>query len=86
LTARAHTASPQSEPPQRIIGRHQRHHSPQARRRFTLSSVYADDQGNALRSRTQVLRSIKKTEIRLSQARWLTPAPLDDRNHPHSSA
>ena len=40
--------------------------------RIHLSSVFVDDQDKALRFYTQVLGFIKKTEIPLGEARWLT--------------
>lgn len=40
--------------------------------RIVVTSVYVDDQDKALRFYTQVLGFIKKTEIPLGAARWLT--------------
>jgi catechol 2,3-dioxygenase-like lactoylglutathione lyase family enzyme len=40
--------------------------------RITLTSVLVDDQDKALRFYTEVLGFVKKTEIPLGEARWLT--------------
>src|SRR5688500_14151094 len=40
--------------------------------RIHLSSVFVDDQDKALRFYTDVLGFVKKTEIPLGEARWLT--------------
>jgi catechol 2,3-dioxygenase-like lactoylglutathione lyase family enzyme len=40
--------------------------------RINLSNVYVDDQDQALRFYTDVLGFVKKTEIPLGDARWLT--------------
>lgn len=48
--------------------------------RIHLSSVYVDDQEKALRFYTEVLGFVKKTEIPLGQARWLTVVSPDDPN------
>ena len=48
--------------------------------RINLSSVMVDDQEKALRFYTEVLGFVKKTEIPLGEARWLTvvsPENLD---------
>jgi catechol 2,3-dioxygenase-like lactoylglutathione lyase family enzyme len=46
--------------------------------RITLTSVYVDDQDKALRFYTDVLGFVKKTEIPLGEARWLTVVSPDD--------
>jgi catechol 2,3-dioxygenase-like lactoylglutathione lyase family enzyme len=48
--------------------------------RIHLSSVFVDDQDKALRFYTQVLGFIKKTEIPLGEARWLTVVSPDSPN------
>ncbi len=48
--------------------------------RIHLSSVYVDDQDKALRFYTDVLGFVKKTEIPLGEARWLTVVSPDDPN------
>ena len=48
--------------------------------RIHLSSVFVDDQDKALRFYTQVLGFIKKTEIPLGEARWLTVVSPDNPN------
>lgn len=48
--------------------------------RIHLSSVFVDDQEKALRFYTQVLGFIKKTEIPLGEARWLTVVSPDNPN------
>lgn len=46
--------------------------------RINLSSVFVDDQDKALRFYTQVLGFVKKTEIPLGEARWLTVVSPED--------
>jgi catechol 2,3-dioxygenase-like lactoylglutathione lyase family enzyme len=46
--------------------------------RITVSSVFVDDQDKALRFYTDVLGFVKKTEIPLGEARWLTVVSPDD--------
>ncbi|HXJ65527.1 MAG TPA: VOC family protein [Actinomycetota bacterium] len=46
--------------------------------RINLTSVLVDDQDRALRFYTQVLGFVKKTEIPLGEARWLTVVSPDD--------
>ncbi|ASR34955.1 bleomycin resistance protein [Prauserella marina] len=46
--------------------------------RINLSSVYVDDQDKALRFYTGVLGFVKKTEIPLGEARWLTVVSPED--------
>jgi catechol 2,3-dioxygenase-like lactoylglutathione lyase family enzyme len=46
--------------------------------RITVTSIYVDDQDKALRFYTDVLGFVKKTEIPLGEARWLTVASPDD--------
>ncbi len=46
--------------------------------RINVTSVYVDDQDKALRFYTEVLGFVKKTEIPLGEARWLTVVPPDD--------
>ncbi len=48
--------------------------------RINITSVYVDDQDKALRFYTDVLGFVKKTEIPLGEARWLTVASPDDPN------
>ena len=48
--------------------------------RIHLSSVFVDDQDKALRFYTDVLGFIKKTEIDLGEARWLTVVAPDEAN------
>jgi catechol 2,3-dioxygenase-like lactoylglutathione lyase family enzyme len=45
--------------------------------RINLSSVFVDDQDKALRFYTQVLGFVKKTEVPLGEARWLTVVSPD---------
>jgi catechol 2,3-dioxygenase-like lactoylglutathione lyase family enzyme len=45
--------------------------------RINLSSVFVDDQDKALRFYTQVLGFVKKSEIPLGEARWLTVVSPD---------
>ena len=40
--------------------------------KITLTRVYVDDQDKALRFYTEVLGFVKKTEVPLGEARWLT--------------
>ncbi len=46
--------------------------------RIALSSVYVDDQDKALQFYTKVLGFVKKTEIPLGEARWLTVVSPED--------
>jgi catechol 2,3-dioxygenase-like lactoylglutathione lyase family enzyme len=46
--------------------------------RINLSSVLVDDQDKALHFYTHVLGFLKKTEIPLGEARWLTVVSPDD--------
>ena len=46
--------------------------------RINLTSVLVDDQDRALRFYTEVLGFVKKTEIPLGEARWLTVVSPDD--------
>lgn len=46
--------------------------------RINLASVLVDDQDKALRFYTGVLGFVKKTEIPLGEARWLTVVSPDD--------
>ncbi|MEU5714432.1 VOC family protein [Streptomyces sp. NPDC020403] len=46
--------------------------------RIHLSSVFVDDQDKALRFYTDVLGFVKKTEVPLGAARWLTVVSPDD--------
>jgi catechol 2,3-dioxygenase-like lactoylglutathione lyase family enzyme len=43
-----------------------------------LASVFVDDQDKALKFYTEVLGFVKKTEIPLGEARWLTVVSPDD--------
>jgi catechol 2,3-dioxygenase-like lactoylglutathione lyase family enzyme len=43
-----------------------------------VTSVYVDDQDKALRFYTEVLGFVKKTEIPLGEARWLTVVSPDE--------
>ena len=45
-----------------------------------LTSVFVDDQDKALKFYTEVLGFIKKTEIPLGEARWLTVVSPDEPN------
>jgi catechol 2,3-dioxygenase-like lactoylglutathione lyase family enzyme len=47
-----------------------------------MTSVFVDDQDKALRFYTDVLGFLKKTEIDLGEARWLTVVAPDDANGP----
>ena len=46
--------------------------------RINLTSVMVDDQDKALRFYTEVLGFVKKTEVPLGEARWLTVVSPDD--------
>jgi catechol 2,3-dioxygenase-like lactoylglutathione lyase family enzyme len=46
--------------------------------RLTLMSVFVDDQDKALDFYTRVLGFVKKTEVPLGEARWLTVVSPDD--------
>ena len=46
--------------------------------RINVTSVYVDDQDKALNFYTGVLGFVKKTEIPLGEARWLTVVSPDD--------
>ena len=46
--------------------------------RINLASVFVDDQDNALRFYTELLGFVKKTEIPVGEARWLTVVSPDD--------
>jgi catechol 2,3-dioxygenase-like lactoylglutathione lyase family enzyme len=46
--------------------------------KIVLTSVFVDDQNKALEFYTKVLGFIKKTEIPLGEARWLTVVAPDD--------
>jgi catechol 2,3-dioxygenase-like lactoylglutathione lyase family enzyme len=46
--------------------------------RINLASVLVDDQDKALRFYTEVLGFVKKTEIPLGEARWLTVVSPDE--------
>ena len=46
--------------------------------RINVTSVYVDDQDKALRFYTDVLGFVKKTEIPLGEARWLTVVSPED--------
>jgi catechol 2,3-dioxygenase-like lactoylglutathione lyase family enzyme len=46
--------------------------------RINLTSVLVDDQDKALRFYTEVLGFVKKTEIPLGEARWLTVVSPED--------
>ena len=48
--------------------------------RINLASVLVDDQQKALRFYTEVLGFVKKTEIPLGEARWLTVVSPEDRD------
>jgi len=50
--------------------------------RINLSSVLVDDQDKALAFYTDVLGFVKKTEIPLDDARWLTVVSPDDPDGP----
>lgn len=46
--------------------------------RINITSVYVDDQDKALKFYTEILGFVKKTEIPLGEARWLTVVSPDD--------
>src|SRR5664279_3579066 len=46
--------------------------------RINVTSVFVDDQDNALRFYTEVLGFVKKTEIPLGEHRWLTVVSPQD--------
>ena len=46
--------------------------------RIHVTSVFVDDQEKALKFYTEILGFIKKTEIPLGEARWLTVVSPDD--------
>jgi catechol 2,3-dioxygenase-like lactoylglutathione lyase family enzyme len=46
--------------------------------RIHLTSVFVDDQEKAIRFYTEVLGFVKKADIPLGEARWLTVASPDD--------
>jgi catechol 2,3-dioxygenase-like lactoylglutathione lyase family enzyme len=46
--------------------------------RINVTNVFVDDQDKALRFYTEVLNFVKKTEIPLGEARWLTVVSPDD--------
>ena len=46
--------------------------------KIVVTNVYVDDQDKALRFYTNVLGFVKKTEIPMGQARWLTVVAPDD--------
>jgi catechol 2,3-dioxygenase-like lactoylglutathione lyase family enzyme len=46
--------------------------------RIVVSSVFVDDQAKALRFYTDVLGFVKKTEVPLGEASWLTVVSPDD--------
>lgn len=48
--------------------------------KIVVTSVYVDDQDKALRFYTEVLGFVKKTEIPMGQARWLTVVSPDAPN------
>jgi catechol 2,3-dioxygenase-like lactoylglutathione lyase family enzyme len=48
--------------------------------RINITSVLVDDQDKALRFYTEVLGFVKKTEIPLGEARWLTVVAPDQPN------
>jgi catechol 2,3-dioxygenase-like lactoylglutathione lyase family enzyme len=48
--------------------------------RIVVTSVFVDDQDKALRFYTDVLGFVKRTEIPMGEARWLTVAAPDDPN------
>src|SRR6185503_14710522 len=50
--------------------------------RINLTSVYVDDQDKALKFYTDVLGFVKKTEIPLGEARWLTVVASDQPDGP----
>jgi catechol 2,3-dioxygenase-like lactoylglutathione lyase family enzyme len=46
--------------------------------RIYVTSVLVDDQDKALKFYTEILGFVKKTEIPLGEARWLTVVPAED--------
>jgi catechol 2,3-dioxygenase-like lactoylglutathione lyase family enzyme len=48
--------------------------------RIKVTGIYVDDQEKALRFYTQVLGFVKKTEIPLGEAKWLTVVSPEDRD------
>jgi catechol 2,3-dioxygenase-like lactoylglutathione lyase family enzyme len=48
--------------------------------RIVVSSIFVDDQGKALAFYTSKLGFVKKTEIPLGAAKWLTVVSPDDRD------
>jgi catechol 2,3-dioxygenase-like lactoylglutathione lyase family enzyme len=46
--------------------------------KIVLTNVFVDDQDKALRFYTKVLGFVKKTEIPMGEARWLTVVAPDD--------
>jgi catechol 2,3-dioxygenase-like lactoylglutathione lyase family enzyme len=48
--------------------------------KIVVTSVLVDDQDKALKFYTEVLGFVKKTEIPLGEARWLTVVSADDPN------
>jgi catechol 2,3-dioxygenase-like lactoylglutathione lyase family enzyme len=46
--------------------------------KIVVTNVYVDDQDKALRFYTKVLGFVKKTEIPMGEARWLTVVAPDD--------
>jgi catechol 2,3-dioxygenase-like lactoylglutathione lyase family enzyme len=50
--------------------------------RINLASVLVDDQDKALRFYTEVLGFVKKTELPVGEARWLTVVSPDDPEGP----
>src|SRR4030095_815388 len=48
--------------------------------KIVVTSVLVDDQDKALRFYTDVLGFVKKTEIPMGEARWLTVGSADDPN------
>jgi catechol 2,3-dioxygenase-like lactoylglutathione lyase family enzyme len=46
--------------------------------KIVVTSVFVDDQDKALRFYTNILGFVKKTEIPLGEARWLTVVAPDD--------
>jgi|SRR5262244_3041748 catechol 2,3-dioxygenase-like lactoylglutathione lyase family enzyme len=46
--------------------------------KIVVTNVYVDDQDKALRFYTNVLGFVKKTEIPMGEARWLTVVAPDD--------
>ena len=48
--------------------------------RITVTSVLVDDQDKALRFYTEVLGFVKKSDIPMGEARWLTVVSPDDRD------